>query len=447
MTDTACIMYTSGTTGNPKGVVIPHSMICGSLAGALALIGHVLSPEDDSFLAFLPSAHILEYIVELIMQFKGVRIGYGRIKTLTDLSVRECLGDLREFKPSIMIGVPAIWETIRKGIITKVNKMGGLKKTLFDAGMSVKRAQVPVLTNIVDSVIFAAVKDQTGGRLRYVLSGGAAISIETQEFLSLALVKVLQGYGLTESCGTVCILPPEFLTFGPVGLPVPSVEIKLIDVPEAGYKAQGNPPQGEILVRGNSITSGYYKRDDLNNDRSIFTEDGWFRTGDVGQFNEDGTMSIIDRVKNLVKLAGGEYIALERLETIYRTSSLVANACVHATSESNRPIIVVFPHEAHLRDAIKAAASAGNSNLPPADADLHRLCDDDSIKQLVFKDLLSVAKKNGLKSIEVVQGVVLGADEWTTESGLVTAAQKVQRKNVENTFKEQIKATYKAAGN
>jgi long-chain acyl-CoA synthetase len=138
--------------------------------------------------------------------------------------------------------------------------MGGLKKAVFDIGMTVKRAQVPVLTGVVDSVVFKAVKDQTGGRLRYVLSGGAAISIETQEFLSLALVTVLQGksrdlshffllmvrigYGLTESCGTVCILPPEFLTYGPVGLPSPSVEIKLIDVPEAGYKAQGNPPQG-----------------------------------------------------------------------------------------------------------------------------------------------------------------------------------------------------------
>jgi long-chain acyl-CoA synthetase len=100
--------------------------------------------------------------------------------------------------------------------------------------------------------------------------------------------------------------------------------------------------------------------------------------------------------------------------------------------------MIVFPHEAHLRDAIKAAASAGNSKLPPADADLHRLCDDKAVQELIFKDLLAVAKKNGLKSIEVVQGVVLGADEWTTESGLVTAAQKVQRKNVENAFKEQI---------
>ncbi|KIM26596.1 hypothetical protein M408DRAFT_25303 [Serendipita vermifera MAFF 305830] len=442
--DTCCIMYTSGSTGNPKGVVIPHSMICGSLGGIVAMLGHVFVPETDTFLAFLPCAHILEYIVEILMQFVGCTIGYGRIKTLTDASVRGCLGDLREFKPTIMIGVPAIWETIRKGIITKVSKMGSIKKGLFDVGMSVKRANVPVLTGVVDTVIFSAVKDQTGGKLRFVLSGGAAISVETQEFLSMALVTVLQGYGLTESCGTVCILPPEFLTYGPVGIPCGGTEIKLIDVPEAGYKAQGKIQQGEILIRGPSITKGYFKRPDLNEDPTVFTKDGWFRTGDVGQWNEDGTMSIIDRVKNLVKLSGGEYIALERLETTYKTSSLVANACVHATSESKQPIIIVFPHEVHLRDAIK---SSNAPNLPSADSDLHKLCDSPAVQSLVFKDLLNVAKKNGFKSIETVQGVVLGADEWTTESGYVTAAQKVQRKNVEKGFKDQIAACYKAAGN
>jgi long-chain acyl-CoA synthetase len=120
---TACIMYTAGTTGNPKGVVLLHSTVCASIAGAMSLLGPLFSSKEDSFLAFLPSAHILEYVVEMIIQLSGVRIGYGRIKTLTDMSVRGCLGDLREFKPSLMIGVPAIWEAIRKGIITKASSL------------------------------------------------------------------------------------------------------------------------------------------------------------------------------------------------------------------------------------------------------------------------------------------------------------------------------------
>jgi AMP-binding enzyme len=134
----------------------------------------------------------------------------------------------------------------------------------------------------------------------------------------LASLPNLQGYGLTESCGTVCILPPEFFSFGPVG--IPCAEIKLLDVPEAGYKAQGKIPQGEILIRGPCVTKGYFKRPDLNEDPTVFTKDGWFRTGDVGQWNEDGTMSIIDRVKNLVKLSGGEVCRTNSIDTLLTTS-------------------------------------------------------------------------------------------------------------------------------
>jgi long-chain acyl-CoA synthetase len=130
-----------------------------------------------------------------------------------------------------------------------------------------------------------------------------------------------------------------------------------------------------------------------------------------------------------------QYIALERLETTYKTSSLVANACVHATSEAKQPICIVFPHEIHLRDAIKSSNAPG---LPSHESDLHLLCDSPAVQALVLKNLQAVAKKNGFKSIEIIQGVILGADEWTPETGLVTAAQKVQRKNVEKAFKLKI---------
>ncbi len=190
--DVACIMYTSGTTGQPKGVVIKHSNIIAAIGAVNTLIGHHLMP-GDTFLAFLPLAHILEYVVELYFVFLGVCSGYGRVKTLTDHSVRNCKGDIKAFRPTVMIGVPAIWELIRKGILAQVNSSGAFRKSIFNVAMTVKRANVPVVKTIVDTLVFSKIKQATGGRLRVAMSGGAALSRETQEFLSLALVTVIQG--------------------------------------------------------------------------------------------------------------------------------------------------------------------------------------------------------------------------------------------------------------
>jgi long-chain acyl-CoA synthetase len=190
--DVACIMYTSGTTGPPKGVVIRHSNLIASIGSVSTLVGHHFRPED-TYLAFLPLAHILEYVVELSLVFIGMCSGYGRVKTLTDQSVRNCKGDIKAFRPSIMVGVPAIWELIRKGILSQVNSSGAVRKSMFNSAMSIKKADVPVLKGVVDSVVFSKIRQATGGRLRLALSGGAALSRETQEFLNLALVTIVQG--------------------------------------------------------------------------------------------------------------------------------------------------------------------------------------------------------------------------------------------------------------
>ncbi|CDO68066.1 hypothetical protein BN946_scf184347.g3 [Trametes cinnabarina] len=435
--DVSCIMYTSGTTGPPKGVIICHSNLMASLGAVYQLLGHHLRTED-TFIAYLPLSHILEYIVELILFFVGMTAGYGRVKTLTDASVRNCVGDIRAFKPTIMVGVPAVWEMIRKGIMQRINSSGTLKKSVFNGAYTVKKAGVPGLSQLADSAVFSQIKAATGGRLRLALSGGASLSAETQEFLSIALVTVLQGYGMTESCGMCAIMPPEFMQYNTVGLPLPSIEIKLLDVPEAGYKSTNDPQQGEVCIRGPSVTKGYYKRDDLNNDENIFTKDGWLRTGDVGQWNADGTLSLIDRIKNLVKLRGGEYIALERLESIYKSCNLVSNICVHANPNAQQPMAIIIPNEPHLRQMLEAKGVDVDTKKS-----LQELCRNRAVADFVLKECNAVGKKNGFKSMELLQAVVLTPDEWTPESGLVTAAQKVQRKKVAEAFDKEIKEVYR----
>jgi long-chain acyl-CoA synthetase len=291
-----------------------------------------------------------------------------------------------------------------------------------------------------DNVVFTELRKLLGGRVRYIVTGSAPISTEVYQFLQICFgCPVLQGYGLTETCGMCAVLAPEFYQYGVVGLIMPSVECKLVDVPEAGYFSTNNPPQGEVFIRGNSVIKGYYKRDDLNNDESIFTKDEWFRTGDVGQFNADGTISIIDRIKNLVKLAGGEYIALERLESIYKACDLVSNICVHASTDAKQPIAIIVPHEQHLRHAL---STAGISGVDPK-GDIHALCANSEVKAMVMKACNALGKKNQFKTMELLEAVILDGDEWTPESGLLTAAQKVQRRKVAEKFDKEIKEIYK----
>jgi long-chain acyl-CoA synthetase len=222
------------------------------------------------------------------------------------------------------------------------------------------------------------------------------------------------GYGLTESTAMACILHPAWLNVGSLGGPVPAAEIKLVDAKEAGYFSTNTPPQGEIYIRGPAIFQGYFKRPDL--DKEAFTEDGWFKSGDVGQWNKDGTLSIIDRLKNLVKLSGGEYIAVEHLESIYKSCPLVANGAMVASGDHSQPMMVCVAHPVNLPAFVK-------KNGLGSGEDLDHLCTDDKVVDAALKELNSIGRKHGLKGMELLESLVLTADEWTPESGFLTAAQ------------------------
>jgi long-chain acyl-CoA synthetase len=228
------------------------------------------------------------------------------------------------------------------------------------------------------------------------------------------------------------IMAPEQWALNEVGSPVPCVEVKLVDQPELGYvssKQDGSRQQGEIWIRGPSITAGYYKRDDIT--KETITEDGWLKTGDIGEWSERGTLNIIDRVKNLVKLSNGEYIALEKLESIYKSCYFVENMCVYADPLYPKPVGLVVPLEGPFR---KFLAENGIEN-----EDWEALCESQKTRKLVLKTLQEHAKNGGLKGNEVISDLWICKDLWTPEMGLLTAAQKLKRKDINAAYEKELK--------
>lgn len=199
--DLCCIMYTSGSTGTPKGVLLKHRNVVSAVAGICVIVGDYLGP-GDGLLTYLPLAHILEFVFENAVLYLGGTMGYGNPRTLSDTSVRNCKGDIREFRPTILVGVPAVWESVKKGIVAKVSQGSFITRNLFWGAMSAKQFLLSTGlpgVGILDSVVFSKVRDATGGRLRICFNGGGPIAKETQLFISMAICPMISGYGLTET--------------------------------------------------------------------------------------------------------------------------------------------------------------------------------------------------------------------------------------------------------
>lgn len=379
-----------------------------TVAGVNEIVGPLIGP-GDSLLTYLPLAHILEFVFENVTIFWGGTMGYGNPKTLSDASVRNCKGDIREFKPTILVGVPAVFETVKKGILAQLNKSSFIVRNLFWGSMAAKQF---LLQNglpgsgVLDSVVFKKLRDATGGRLRIFMNGGGPIAKDTLKFISYAIAPMISGYGLTETTAMGALQDPLAWNPDALGEMPASIEIKLVDFLEAGYSVKNNPPQGEILIRGASVTAGYY--DNEEETKNSITADGWFQTGDIGEFDKHGHLRIIDRKKNLIKTLNGEYIALEKLESVYRAHPVVANICVYAAGDQVKPIAIIVPVETELRKLAKSQGISGET--------LEELVHDEKVKSIVLEQLQDAGKAGHLQGIEIIDGVVLSDEEWNPQN-------------------------------
>ncbi|KAK3324186.1 hypothetical protein B0T19DRAFT_486403 [Cercophora scortea] len=433
--DLCCIMYTSGSTGVPKGVPLRHKNVVAAVAGVSVVVQPFIGP-GDGLLTYLPLAHILEFVFENSCIHWGATMGYGNPKTLSDTSVRNCNGDIREFQPAVLVGVPAVWETVKKGIITKVNASSPLLRKLFWGALALKErlmaAGLPG-SGLLDAIVFKKVKEATGGKMKLCLNGGGPVSKDTQNFISMAICPMIIGYGLTETSAMGTLQNPDEWTSESIGAMPASVEAKLVDFADAGYFASNKPnPQGEIWLRGPTVMEGYYQNE--KETAEAITEDGWFKTGDIGEWDKNGHLKIIDRKKNLVKTLNGEYIALEKLESIYRSADVVANICVYADTTKTKPIAIIVPGEPSLKKLAKSIGIDGES--------LEELVHNKKVQSAVLKELQAAGRAGGLSGIEIIEGVVVSDEEWTPQNGYVTAAQKLNRKGIVTHFKKEIAEAY-----
>ncbi|KAJ2857845.1 long-chain fatty acid-CoA ligase [Coemansia erecta] len=415
--DTALVMYTSGTTGAPKGVLIAHGGLL-SICGAIhELVPDFIDYETDRVLSYLPLSHVLAFFVETYCIYSGICIGYGTPRTLTDDNVDGSLGDLRTLRPAVMLGVPQVWNTIRATILRQVSQRPWLIQQLFHGAISLKAWLVSygLPTFLLDNVVFRRTRLATGSRLKIAITGGAQVNPHVQRFIAATVCPMIHGYGLSEASGLVTVQIPGDLTVANVGPPVPSVEIKLVDMPDAGYFARNG--QGEVWVRGPSVFQGYLNNEKMTSE--TITSDGWLKTGDIGQWTQLGQLQIIDRKKNLVKLAHGEYIALEALESAYSSSKFVANICVCADSRMSQPCAIVNMDPTHIAHWTREAGIYFSS--------LDEISADPNFVTLVLDDLIAVARQNALLRQEVLLDICIDTELWTPENGMLTAASKLKR--------------------
>lgn len=422
--DLASIIYTSGTTGEPKGALLTHSNIAFNALAAGTFLG--IEP-DGVMLSYLPLSHIFERMVLYLCMRFGVQINYAT-------GIETVASDIKEVQPTLMSTVPRLLEKIYARMLKNAGEGGGLRKKIFDRSLEVARRSAWVSTSgqslppllqfqheIADRLVFAKLREATGGRIRRMVSGGAALPPDIALVFIGAGIPVLQGYGLTETAPVIAAGTLEHNRVGSVGRPLPGVEVKIAE-------------DGEILTRGPHVFQGYYNKPEET--AAAFTdeaagEERWFKTGDIGRFDPEGFLFITDRKKDLIKTSAGKYVAPQMIEGLINQSEFVEQAVIVGDKRKYVAALIVPDFE-------RLSGWAKEQGI--ANSDKRELIADRRVVDLIKKDVSRLTSE--LADYEKVKRLALVAEEFSVDGGELTPTLKVKRRVVEEKYGELIESLY-----
>ena len=417
--ETATLVYTSGTTGPPKGVILTHRNFLDEAEACQKLFD---ISEKETGIIFLPLAHILARE----MQFFQIKVGYVQVYAENIDKLVENMGEVR---PHFFASVPRIFEKVHERVLQQVESGSPLKKAIFSWAFAIGREisqrkqshqsvgfLLTLQGKLAFQLVFKKLKQRLGGRLRYAVSGGAPLSKEISEFFHAADILILEGYGLTETTGAINCNTLNHFRFGTVGKPIDGAEEKIA-------------PDGEILVRGSVIFKGYFKDEEAT--RQVLSPDGWFKTGDIGEIDAEGFLKITDRKKDIIVTAGGKNIAPQNIESMLKTVPFISQVMVHGDKRKYLSALVTLH-----RDSIESLAQSEGisfTNYP-------ELIQNPKIFSLVKK---AIDEKNkSLASFESVKKFAILENDFTQETGELTPTLKVKRKFVTEKYKGVLDQLY-----
>ena len=422
--DVAGFVYTSGTTGRPKGVVLTHA----NIASNVSAVTEVFPVEpDDRTLSILPWAHSFGQTVELhLLLATGASTAFAQ-------SPRTVTSDLVEVAPTMLVSVPRIFNGVHDGVTKRMSDAGGLTQLLFRRAMANADRRRELATDgrrsaildaqhkVFDRLVFSKVRANMGGRLKYAISGGAAISVEVASFIDNLGIQVYEGYGLSETSPIATANWPGSRRIGSVGKPIPGVRIELDERAD-------DEGAGEIVVHGHCVMQGYFNLPEAN--AEVFTDDGGFRTGDLGRIDDDGFLWIIGRVKEQYKLENGKYVVPTPLEDRIALSPYIASALVVGANRPHNVALVVLDDE-----AVRAWAEREGVT-----GDLATIRDDPRLRELIGSEIAE--RLSEVNRYEQVRGFDILPEDFTVENGMLTPTLKVKRSVVAERYGDTIDGLY-----